>query len=734
MLNDPTCTRSRSAWRVVVARPSAASGASGELLAARHHRLAALDHPAASRRSCCLQRYWQSGLSAGGVKECPRSRLAQPRGVRPLPSSRRGALRRGLLPRVPAHRAAQDRPRPHGRKRTVHGHPRRRVRLVDLGAGERPLRARLAAAGPRRRARARHRGHPGHPDLRRPAVAGAPVPGDRRGARDRPAHPVGRAAGGRLHPPRVPLPRRAASSAQIVARYADHPAVIGFQVDNEPGNELLHNHGVFQRFVDHLRARPTATSRPSTGEWGLVYWSHRLSTWADLWTPDGNAQPQYDLAWRRFQAALTTEFIGWQADIVREYARPRPVRHHVHRLRAAGRRRRRARPTASTSPPATPTTRCRTASRCPTTGCHGAGLDDDRHLGAVPERRPDVLLAAGALPRHRDRRAGASASRGTTGPPTTGSGARPPGRWCRAAPRMIEYWHWHTLHFGTETYWGGVLPHSGEPGRDLPRDGRLGAEFDSGGRPRRRAHPGRRRRHALLDAEQVAHAVQYPPLARGGRRSRTTARTRASSSPSTAAPSTRACRCASCTRGQLVGHRGVRHRARRRGRRHPVLVVARPLHRRRRHPRLAGAYAARRRPPGPRAAHRLRRRRGAGPARADAGAPGRSPPVSGTTSSATSTARRCPSCGDAGRPAGSCAPAAAGTRWVDGLHAHRRRRPRDLRAPALRPLARRHHPRARAGRVTTVGTVPDPTWRGPWPSGWRRWRAVAGSTSPNRSP
>ena len=30
---------------------------------------------------------------------------------------------------------------------------------------------------------------------------------------------------------------------------------------------------------------------------------------------------------------------------------------------------------------------------------------------------------------------------------------------------MIEYWHWHTLHFGAETYWGGVLPHSQEPGR-----------------------------------------------------------------------------------------------------------------------------------------------------------------------------------------------------------------------------------------------------------------------------
>ncbi|HZL06172.1 MAG TPA: beta-galactosidase, partial [Coriobacteriia bacterium] len=105
----------------------------------------------------------------------------------------------------------------------------------------------------------------------------------------------------------------------VVGRYADHPAVIGFQVDNEPGLELLHNHGVFQRFVDHLR-RTYGDVETLNRAWGLTYWSHRLSTWADLWTPDGNAQPQYDLAWRRFQAQLTSDFIAWQAGIVREIA------------------------------------------------------------------------------------------------------------------------------------------------------------------------------------------------------------------------------------------------------------------------------------------------------------------------------------------------------------------------------------------------------------------------------
>ena len=42
---------------------------------------------------------------------------------------------------------------------------------------------------------------------------------------------------------------------------------------------------------------------------------------------------------------------------------------------------------------------------------------------------------------------------------------------------MIEYWHWHTTHFGTETYWVGVLPHDQQPGRVYAELSRLGAEL-----------------------------------------------------------------------------------------------------------------------------------------------------------------------------------------------------------------------------------------------------------------
>ena len=43
--------------------------------------------------------------------------------------------------------------------------------------------------------------------------------------------------------------------------------------------------------------------------------------------------------------------------------------------------------------------------------------------------------------------------------------------------RLVEYWHWHTLPFGAEAHWGGVLPHSGTPGRAYREIARIGAEL-----------------------------------------------------------------------------------------------------------------------------------------------------------------------------------------------------------------------------------------------------------------
>ncbi|MFD5161945.1 beta-galactosidase [Streptomyces hawaiiensis] len=267
---------------------------------------------------------------------------------------------------------------------------------------------------------------------------------------------------------------------KIVARYADHPAVIGWQVDNEPGLHLFHNHGVFQRFVDHLRDK-YGDVETLNREWGLVYWSHRLSTWADLWTPDGNEQPQYDVAWREFQARQVTEFIGWQADIVREYARPGQF-----------------------------VTTCISYTR---NGVEDDEMSDRLDIASgnpyydmqdgllLPDPTPDeheqIWKTTGVWSMYQTADWMFSSRQEPFLVTETNANSigfcwdnRPgyDGQWRQAAwahvargARMIEYWQWQTLRFGAETYWGGVLPHSGQPGRTYAEIARLGAEFDKAG-------------------------------------------------------------------------------------------------------------------------------------------------------------------------------------------------------------------------------------------------------------
>ncbi|MFI5894009.1 beta-galactosidase [Actinoplanes sp. NPDC051513] len=260
----------------------------------------------------------------------------------------------------------------------------------------------------------------------------------------------------------------------VVGRYATHPAVIGFQVDNEPGLELLHNEGVFQRFADDLRQRYETVERLNA-EWGLVYWSHRLSTWADLWRPDGNAQPQYELAWRRFQARQTDEFIAWQAAIVREYASAsqfittciaydRPAVDDRTMTVALD-------VTAGNAYYVMQDGLARPDTRTPTQtwtadGVWALYLTGDRMYSSRQEQFLVTETNASSIGLSWDSRPAYD------------------GQWRQAAwalvsrgARMIEYWHWHTLPFGAETYWGGILPHSGQPGRTYRELARLGAEL-----------------------------------------------------------------------------------------------------------------------------------------------------------------------------------------------------------------------------------------------------------------
>lgn len=261
---------------------------------------------------------------------------------------------------------------------------------------------------------------------------------------------------------------------RIVGRYAVHPAVIGYQVDNEPGLELLHNHGVFTGFVRSLREK-YGDVQTLNREWGLTYWSHRIDDWSELWRPDGNTFPQYDLAWRRYQAEVTADFISWQAGIVREYARDDQFVTTCLQYPRRG-------------------VDDRTVFRAldVTSGNPYYGMQDrldaSRELGRLNDwtttgvaglfRQADRLYSSKQA-RYLITETNAQSIDGPSCnfPPYPGQLRQAAFAFISRGAAMIEYWHWHTLPFGAETYWGGVLPHSLVPGRIYGEVSELGAQL-----------------------------------------------------------------------------------------------------------------------------------------------------------------------------------------------------------------------------------------------------------------
>ena len=270
---------------------------------------------------------------------------------------------------------------------------------------------------------------------------------------------------------------------EVVGRYADHPAIIGYQVDNEPGIELFHNRGAFQSFVDGLRERYGDTETLNE-RWGLVYWSHRIARWDELWTPDGNTVPSYDLAWRRYQSALTTDFIEQQAAVVRELARPdqflmtcmalsRPAFDPAdlnRELDIAAVNPYYPMQDALTMPTQPPNARRASVRWSQASGTWAIYLQAD--ITRAARDQPFLVTETNAI----------SIGESYTNFPAYD------GQWRQAAwalvargARMVEYWHWHSIHFGNETYWLGVLNHDGEPGRCYAEVQRIAGDFKRAG-------------------------------------------------------------------------------------------------------------------------------------------------------------------------------------------------------------------------------------------------------------
>jgi beta-galactosidase len=281
---------------------------------------------------------------------------------------------------------------------------------------------------------------------------------------------------------------------ELIKRYARHPAIIGFQVDNETGPNGLPLPNVQQAFVEYLKEKFGAVTELNK-LWGFAYWGQLVQSWEELPPRDGILNPGYKLEWERHQRGIVTGFLSWQAAIVREYKRPEQfithnfvggIRTNLDQWAIA-----KSLDIAAVNPYHSTQDRL---------DLQSVSLSGD--LCRSLKQQSYLVTETNAQGIGWDSRA--------QYPPYDGQLRLSAYAHLASGANMVAYWHWHSLHYGQETYWKGVLSHDLEPNRVYAEMSKVGAELKRLG-PQLANLKKTNRVAILLDLDSY-HAIQFMPF------------------------------------------------------------------------------------------------------------------------------------------------------------------------------------------------------------------------------
>ena len=118
---------------------------------------------------------------------------------------------------------------------------------------------------------------------------------------------------------------------QMVRRFANNPAVIGWQIDNELRGVACYCQDCARSFRRWLRTR-YGTLDTLNREWGTQFWSQTYNTWDEICLP---SQDQITIStsqvvdYKRFISDTTVDFLNMQVDIIKKYAPHQFVSHNA---------------------------------------------------------------------------------------------------------------------------------------------------------------------------------------------------------------------------------------------------------------------------------------------------------------------------------------------------------------------------------------------------------------------
>lgn len=249
---------------------------------------------------------------------------------------------------------------------------------------------------------------------------------------------------------------------RIVAHYKDNPNVIGWQVDNETASYGAANDDVFIRFQHYLEKK-FGTPENLSRAWFLNYWGQDLHSWTDLPRPDGAQSTGYKLEWSRWSQMRVTDFLHWQAQLVRESAGTRQFVTHDFAGSLHGDVNEHA-----------------VAQKLDVSGVniYHWGVQD-QYNGAAQKLDGDFTrsLKRGNFLVTETNAQTTDWSSSFQYPPYDGQFRQDVYTHLSNGANMVEYWHWASIHANQETYWKGVLSHDLEPNRAYAEMSRTGKEL-----------------------------------------------------------------------------------------------------------------------------------------------------------------------------------------------------------------------------------------------------------------
>lgn len=242
----------------------------------------------------------------------------------------------------------------------------------------------------------------------------------------------------------------------MARHYAQNPNVIGWQPDNELGNshdELCTCPYCRRAFQDWLR-RKYGTMQELNRAWGTAFWSQEYNDFAEVFTPGltvTGQNPSELLDWKRFHSDLIVDFLHEQTAILRRECPHQFITHNFMGF-------------ADTVDYYDLAKELDFVSHDQYPGDFSAGTSfaDPADMAAAL----DVVRSYKNAPFWMmEQQAGPTGWQILGHTPAPGQLALWSVQSIAHGADTVVWFRWRTCAMGTEQYWHGILPHSGQPGR-----------------------------------------------------------------------------------------------------------------------------------------------------------------------------------------------------------------------------------------------------------------------------